>query len=193
MTDREVGDRVQCGDCKEVFAVPTKGGTGEVQIDEWAKEKVAKQCKPVLVYYYCAPITDAKNPNWVFARKLEMTCFARKDNTLLLKEQFACEKVKLSYPVKTDNGKILFNKNHPKATSWDYKVSKIVLTSFDGEKKFAEISAKQAKSPQLKSSNFTKLLKIVQAKNAKYVKDMQKRQKKERKAAEKKAAAKKNA
>lgn len=184
---------MQCSGCNEVIAVPTKGGTGEVQIDEWSKDKVAKQCKPVMVYYYCAPITDAKNPNWVFARKVEMQCFTRKDNNLMLKDNFACEKVKMSYPVPTDNGKIIFDKKYPKAKTWSYKVSKIVITSFDGEKRFAEISAKQAKSPQLKSSNFTKLLKVALAQNAKYIKKMQKRQAKERKAAEKAAKAKKNA
>lgn len=184
---------MQCSDCKEVFAVPTKGGKGEVQIDAWSDDKVAKQCKPVLVYYYCAPITDAKNPNWVFARKLEMQCFTRKDNNVLLSESFECEKVKLSYPVITERGQIVADPNHPKVTSWDYKISKIVLTSFDGQKRFAEITAKQGNSPQLKSSNFTTLLKIAVAQNDRYVKQMQKRQAKERKVADKAAAAKKNA
>ena len=68
-----------------------------------------------------------------------------------------------------------------------------MLTSFDGEKRFAELSAKQTSHPQLKSANFTRLLKIALARNAKYIKDMQKRQKKERKAEAKRAAAKKNA
>ncbi len=119
MADREVGERVSCSGCNEVFAVPTKGGKGEVQIDQWANDKVAKQCKPVLVYYYCAPITDAKNPNFVFARKVEMQCFTRKDNNLMLNENFACEKVKMSYPVGTERGRIVPNKAYPNATNWD--------------------------------------------------------------------------
>jgi len=158
-------------------------------IDTWSPEKIAKACRPVLIYYYCNPITDAENPNWAFARKLEMLCFARKDVVDLLTGQFACEKVSVKYELETKRGKPVVEEGaKPVATRWDYRVTKVVLASFDGEKRFTELSAKQANSPHLKSANFTKLLQNVLAANAKYIKDLQKQAAKDRVAAAKKGA-----
>lgn len=187
---KAAGAELLCAGCQKPFTV---GAVAEppvaADIDTWSDEKVAKACRPVLVYYYCNPITDASNPNWVFARKLEMQCFARKDVVDLLTEQFACEKVGIKYELQTLRGKPVpaDGESKPFASRWDYRVTKVVLASFDGEKRFMELSAKQADTPHLKSANFTKLLQNVLAANAKYIKDLQKKAAKEREAAKKPA------
>lgn len=163
-----------------------KGEDAFAEIDTWDDKRVAKECKPVLVYYYCAPITDASNPNWAFARKVEMQCFTRKENNELLKKQFSLEKVGIDYKLKTIKGKpVIEPGKKPVAKRWDYRVAKVVLCSFDGEKTFATLSAKQTKSPYLKSANFGKLLKQVVAKNDSYLKKLQKAAAKARKAGKK--------
>ena len=67
-------------------------------------------------------------------------------------------------------------------------MAKVVLCSFDGEKQFVQLSAKQTKNPYLKSSNFNKLLKKVLAMNERYVKKARKAAAKARKANSRKKA-----
>ena len=105
VSGRAAGTKLLCAGCDAPFTVPTpKGKSAYAEIDTWDKAKVAKACRPVLIYYFCAGITDASNPNWAFSRKLEMQCFTRKENNELLKKRFYLEKVGVKYDLKTRRG-----------------------------------------------------------------------------------------
>lgn len=175
---------MSCCKCKEVFEVPARGvetaGTAKpkkgLSLETLSDEELLEKCKPVMIYYVCAPITDPKNPNWIFSRKLEMNCFSRDDVANVLKNEFKLEKVSIEYKLVTRRGVPVpaEGADKPVASSWDYRMARVIFTSFDGKKKLREILAKDGET-QLKSSlTFGNILKQVQAEHAKYLKEARK-------------------
>ncbi len=191
VTKLEVGSRASCNGCKEVFTVPERSQTTTKKreaptIAEMTDEQVKEECKPVLCYYICTPITDPENQNWVFSRKLEMQCFARDSVAKILKENFFLEKVNITYELQTRRGIPVSNVpgEKPIATSWDYRMTRLLFVTFDGKKKLHDISARTGE-PQVKSSSsFEAVLKQVLAAHEKYVKDLKKEAAAKAKAAE---------
>lgn len=184
VTKTEPGTRVSCCKCGEVFEVPARGvetaGTAKkkpgLALETLSDEELLAKCKPVLIYYICTPITDPKNPNWVFSRKLEMQCFSRDDVATVLKNEFTLEKVNIDYKLATRRGQPVpaEGADKPVASSWDYRMTRVIFTSFDGKKKLHEMTAKDGEAQLKSSASFGNVLKQVQAEHAKYLKELRK-------------------
>ena len=183
-TTYEPGAKVSCCKCQEVFTVPARdvATAGQAKpkkglaLASLTDAQLVEKCRPVLIYYTCAPITDPQNQNWGFMSKLEMKCFARADVVTVLKEGFALEKVQIDYKLQTKRGLPVppAAGETPVASAWDYRMARVVFTTFDGKQKLREITAKDG-DPVLKSyATFLAVLKQVQGEHLKYVKELRK-------------------